>query len=103
MTRFIATAAFALFATAAASQEAAPATGPQCGPYAVAKIALEQRYGETRAWLGRVNDEAVVEIVANPDTGSWTMMIVNPAGVACIVSSGDAWEASVPTPTGNPA
>jgi hypothetical protein len=32
-------------------------------------------------------------IYSNPDTGTWTAVLAMPGGAACIVSSGDGWEA----------
>lgn len=42
-------------------------------------------------WLALMAALAV-EIWRNPDTGSWTITASTPAGIACMVASGEAFD-----------
>ena len=39
------------------------------------------------------NTTSLFQIVFLAETGTWTIVIVTPAGEACIVSHGEAWQA----------
>lgn len=52
---------------------------------------LAARHGEVRAWWGVSGDgEAMVELYLAPETGSWTFLQVDPAGMACVLAGGDS-------------
>lgn len=53
---------------------------------------LAEKYGETLQSLGLHNNNAVVEVYASDSTGSWTILMTKPDGVACLVASGEMWE-----------
>jgi hypothetical protein len=73
-----------LIATPAAAQN-------NCGGYADIAAALAERWGEHIVFQGPTeNGQSVVEIFAKPD-GTWTALIVNGHGLACIVASGQTW------------
>jgi len=63
-----------------------------CGDRLTFLANLKQKYQEVTAHMGLVATGAVVEIVVSPK-GTWTMVVTNPQGVACIVATGTAWEA----------
>ncbi|MBN2906614.1 MAG: hypothetical protein JXJ18_07900 [Rhodobacteraceae bacterium] len=72
----------------------APAqTPPQCGPRADVLATLAARYGEARQALGLAANSAVVELLANPETGSWTIIATLPSGISCLIASGEAYQA----------
>lgn len=74
----------ALVAIPASAQE-------NCGDYAKMVEALGRVYGETRRFQGPSSSgQYMVEIFAK-DGGTWTALIVNPNGFACITAAGDAW------------
>jgi hypothetical protein len=70
----------------------------QCGGYADAVAHLSSEYGESLAVQGVDGAGNVVAMFANPDTGTWTALIVRPDGTACMVSSGGAFEYHKPKP-----
>ncbi|TCM88025.1 hypothetical protein [Rhodovulum steppense] len=65
----------------------------QCAPREALIALLADRYGESRQALGLAANNAVVEIFANPETGSWTITGTLPSGVSCLIASGEAWQA----------
>lgn len=92
--------ALAWIATGAAEAQAA-----NCAPRAVVLERLAERYGETRQGIGLGGSGTVVEMFANPQTGTWTLLATNTAGVTCLVASGHAFELTPakPGPEGDPA
>ncbi|SIO41061.1 hypothetical protein SAMN05444722_1965 [Rhodovulum sp. ES.010] len=72
----------------------APAqTARQCGPRGAVLDILAERYGESRQAAGLAANNAVVELFANLQTGTWTITGTTPAGVTCLIASGEAYEA----------
>lgn len=66
---------------------------------------LAERYGESRQSIGLSADNAVVEVFASLETGTWTITVTRPGGPTCLVASGHAFQAldeELPV-TGNPA
>jgi hypothetical protein len=53
---------------------------------------LASAYGETRQSIGLGQNNAVIEVFASADTGTWTITVTSPAGVTCLVASGLAFE-----------
>lgn len=54
---------------------------------------LADKYGETRQSIGLGTNNAVVEVFASTDTGSWTITVTTPNGLTCLVASGQSFEA----------
>lgn len=54
---------------------------------------LAQRYGETRQAIGLSSATQMVEVFASDETGSWTITITRPDGIACMVAAGEHFEA----------
>lgn len=52
---------------------------------------LKKRYHEVPVSMGLAGNGGVVEIFASTK-GSWTILVTQPTGVACVVSAGEAWE-----------
>lgn len=63
-----------------------------CAERAVIVGQLQNRYGETRQSIDRTKDDAVLEVFASPQSGSWTILVTLPDGRACLVASGQSWE-----------
>jgi len=63
-----------------------------CGPREVVVKKLAEGYGETRQSVGIGSNNAMVEVFASDDTGSWTIVVTQPTGVSCLVASGQAYE-----------
>ncbi len=57
---------------------------------------LTENYGEGLAAGGLRTEEQVLEIWASPDTGTWTVLVTNTEGVACIMASGTDWHQQKP-------
>lgn len=63
-----------------------------CAPRDVVVDRLAGGYGETRQSIGLGAQGAVVEVFASTDTGTWTITVTSPAGVTCLVASGQSFE-----------
>lgn len=63
-----------------------------CGEHAMIVDLLAERYGEVRQSIALSADNAVVEIFASADTGTWTMTLTRPGGPTCLVAAGHAFE-----------
>ncbi|QFT58979.1 hypothetical protein FIU94_09085 [Sulfitobacter sp. THAF37] len=63
-----------------------------CGPRDIVVARLAEGYGETRQSIGLGANNAVVEVFASDETGSWTITVTVPGGMTCLVASGQAYE-----------
>lgn len=84
------TAAAALFI--ATTTQASAQSQRNCGPRDAVVQRLAEGYGETRQSVGIGSNNAMVEVFASADTGSWTILVTMPSGVTCLVASGEAFE-----------
>lgn len=67
--------------------------GPMvCGERAEIVRRLAERYGETRRSVGVSGEQRIIEVYASDETGSWTILITNPYGKACLVAAGKGFE-----------
>lgn len=66
---------------------------------------LGTKYGESRQSIGLGTNNAVVEVFASLDTGTWTITVTMTNGMTCIVAAGQAFEtlAEAPAEGGNDA
>lgn len=69
--------------------------GAMCGERRQVVSRLAEKYGETRRGYGLQQGAAVVEVYASGDTGSWTILLSTPNGLACLLAAGQNW---APTP-----
>jgi hypothetical protein len=53
---------------------------------------LAEGYGETRQSIGLGANNAVIEVFASAETGTWTITVTSANGVTCLVASGQAFE-----------
>jgi hypothetical protein len=53
---------------------------------------LAQNYGETRQSIGIGPNNAVIEVFASDDTGTWTITVTSANGQTCLVASGQSFE-----------
>lgn len=95
---------FLAMATTAFSAQAQTAP-TQCGPRAQVVERLAGKYGETRQSIGLAANNSVLEVFASSETGSWTVTVTTPAGLTCLVASGQAFAvlAEALPPSGDPA
>lgn len=63
-----------------------------CGPRPVILERLADKYGETRQSVGLGSNNAVIEVFASPNTGSWTITMTTANGVTCLMAAGNAFE-----------
>ena len=63
-----------------------------CAPRAAVVEHLAQGYGETRQSIGLGSNNAVVEVFASDETGTWSITITSPGGLTCLVASGRSFE-----------
>lgn len=69
---------------------------PPCGPVVDMRAWLIEEYGESIAFVGQISDQMTAELwLAGP---SWTVMTVSASGHACLILSGEVWQA-IPSPT----
>ncbi len=76
---------------------------PPCGPFRAFTAELGKSYGEVPAARGLVKNGQVFVLMANPETGTWTALVVTPAGVACGIGAGTGYELAKPKPEGTPS
>jgi hypothetical protein len=63
---------------------------------------LADGFGESRQSIGLGANNSVIEVFASAETGTWTITVTTPAGLTCLVASGQAFESvdEELTPTG---
>jgi len=62
-----------------------------CGDHAEAVATLKTKYNEDILAMGVTKNGQLVELLTSP-SGSWTLVLVSPAGKACRLESGDGWQ-----------
>ena len=83
-------AAAAVLTTATTQAQAQQARN--CGPREQVVTRLAEGYGETRQSMGLGANNAVIEVFASDESGTWTILVTTPNGTACLVASGQAFE-----------
>ena len=63
---------------------------PPCGPTGAVEKRLVDLYGETVVGAGIVAG-GVLFTTANPETGTFTLMLRRPDGLTCIIASGTGY------------
>ncbi len=63
---------------------------------------LGEKYGETRRSFGLAGGSGVVELYASEETGSWTILLTNPQGTACMMAAGQAFQIEPVRAAGSP-
>lgn len=71
---------------------AEPALAANCAPRDTVVERLASKYGESRKSMGLGANNAVVEVFASEETGTWTITVTSAKGVTCLVASGQAFE-----------
>lgn len=75
-----------------AGSASAQQTMQHCAPRAKVIERLATKYGETRRSMGLGSNNAVMEVFASDESGSWTITVTMTNGVTCLVASGQAFE-----------
>ncbi|MCK4711702.1 MAG: hypothetical protein KAT26_02350 [Marinosulfonomonas sp.] len=63
-----------------------------CGERDAVVARLANAYGETRQSIGLAANNAVIEVFASDETGTWTITVTTAGGVTCLIASGQAYE-----------
>lgn len=63
-----------------------------CAPHSAALAMLANNYGETVQATGLSATGTMLQIIANTDTGTWTVLETNASGMTCLRASGDNME-----------
>lgn len=53
---------------------------------------LSSKYGESRQSIGMASNNAVVEVYASEETGTWTITVTTASGLTCLVAVGKGFE-----------
>ncbi len=86
------TTTFAALGLITVTSGAALAQANNCAPRDAVVDRLASGYGETRQSMGLGANNAVVEVFASSETGTWTITVTSPGGLTCLVASGQAFE-----------
>ena len=73
-----------------------------CGNRADMVRQLGEKYGETRRSMGLAEGRGVVELYASEETGSWTILMTSPQGIACMMAAGQAFQDEPVQAAGSP-
>ena len=63
-----------------------------CGPREIIVSQLQDKYGEQRQGFGLQRGRGVLELYASQETGSWTILVTDPRGQACLMATGEAFQ-----------
>lgn len=61
---------------------------PSCAPYKAIKKQLNGKYKEGQAAIGLANNGHVFELFSSKDGKSWTIILTQPNGTACLKLAG---------------
>lgn len=70
----------------------AAAQGASCAPRDVVVARLADTFGESRQSMGLAANNALVEVFASAETGSWTITVTSASGLTCLIAAGQAFE-----------
>lgn len=68
-----------------------------CNTHDIVQERLADGYGERVVVRGLSGNDTVMELWANPETGTWTLTASDPSGWTCAIGSGEGYVA-VPIP-----
>lgn len=77
-----------------------PAHGGSCGPRDKVLGLLGEGFEERPTAIG-LTASGVLELLRSKDGDTWTIIVTDPEGNACVVASGEAW-IELDTDTGRP-
>ncbi len=87
-------AAFALGPIGATAQEQAPTQArQQCDDRANVIGHLAAKYQEAPVAIGVTSAGGLVEVLSTGDGNTWTIIVSNPNGIACLLAAGEGWRA----------
>ncbi len=69
------------------------AAGQYCATHDTIVERLADGYGESRQAMGLAANNAVIELFASTDTGTWTLTVTTAGGPTCLIASGGDYQA----------
>lgn len=94
--------AMGVVASSSAVAEDGRSMPPGCDTFRSVESQLAEKHRETPAAIGLSADGSLLTIFATPDGKTWTAILTDANGVACVVDEGRNWEMRV-APKGDPA
>lgn len=70
-----------------------------CGPRVAYLKQLAAEHGEVPVAAGLVSNGGLLEVLTSP-SGSWTILVTQPNGMACLVAAGESWQSEKPAVPG---
>ncbi|KKL70299.1 hypothetical protein LCGC14_2106280 [marine sediment metagenome] len=67
-----------------------------CIPYQSALDHFWEQWEEVITYSAITNNGLILETLVNKETTTWTMLLVRPDKMACLLSSGDGWRVVIP-------
>lgn len=92
MTRELFALSFGFAALIAATNISYAQSAPNCADHDIVVERLAQGYGETLQSIGLAANNAILELFASNETGTWTITVTTPGGPTCLIASGHAYE-----------
>ncbi len=74
-----------------------------CAAHEQVVATLTQKYGETRQSFGLTATNQLVEMFASRASGTWTIIVTDTNGVACLIAAGDSFDRIADQVPGAPA
>lgn len=90
--------AFAALISVWASVGPAASQESTCDRREIVRQTLEQGFGEAPAAIGTVSEDVIVELFAEAEGATWTLMVSNTDGHACVLAAGTDWQSPVAPP-----
>ena len=69
-----------------------------CYPRATLLSHLAKKYQEAPIAGGITNQGGLVEVLADPKSNTWTIIVTTPQGMSCLVAAGEGWRTLTPGP-----
>jgi hypothetical protein len=64
-----------------------------CGIHERMTMGLKQDYGEEQAWIALLDNGLAIEMFVNSEKNTFTMLVTNGQGLACLWASGGSYHA----------
>jgi hypothetical protein len=80
----------------------AQAATPRCAPYDDMEKVLGMQYKEKRVAGGFVNENRALALFVADEGKTWTILIVRPDEMSCILAVGQYWDGEFKPPPGEP-
>lgn len=65
---------------------------PNCGSHYDIVRGLGERFQEAPSAIGPMPTNQILQIFRSVDGSTWSAVVINPDGRACIVAAGDDWQ-----------